>query len=294
MNKRVLLSLLSLALPIGVLAGLSLFILSMTPDPAPKTLAQTDITIPETVYISPRRYDYRPTTLYLQGRQNIDAQPVSLLSAPLAIMKYHVSTDEYAVCVAEGACPPTEKRAAKTPNLPVTGVSFLDADAYAKWFSAKTGQTWRLPTDQEWVLAAAERYIDIVTIADNPDNPAERWLADYRDVKERSADIDSTPLPLGSFGENSNGIADMTGNVWEWTATCYERLWIDAEAGVQTHLENCGVHIAEGSHRAYISVFIQDAKAGGCSVGVPPANLGFRLVRETTSNGLLSRLKQWL
>ena len=44
---------------------------------------------------------------------------------------------------------------------------------------------------------------------------------------------------------------------------------------------NCGVRVAEGRHRAYVTDFIRDARAGGCAVGVPPRNLGFRLVRET-------------
>ena len=29
-----------------------------------------------------------------------------------------------------------------------------------------------------------------------------------------------------------------------------------------------------------MNVFVRDAMGGGCSVGVPPDNLGFRLVRE--------------
>jgi hypothetical protein len=40
------------------------------------------------------------------------------------------------------------------------------------------------------------------------------------------------------------------------------------------------VRAVEGQHRAYVTDFIRDAKAGGCAVGVPPDNLGFRLVVE--------------
>ena len=35
-----------------------------------------------------------------------------------------------------------------------------------------------------------------------------------------------------------------------------------------------------GQHRAPMSSFVRDAKSGGCSVGTPPDNLGFRLVRR--------------
>ena len=47
-------------------------------------------------------------------------------------------------------------------------------------------------------------------------------------------------------------------------------------------IENCGVHVLEGRHRAYMSNFVRDGKSGGCAVGTPPENLGFRLVREET------------
>jgi hypothetical protein len=40
------------------------------------------------------------------------------------------------------------------------------------------------------------------------------------------------------------------------------------------------VRVVEGQHRAYVTDFICDAKAGGCAVRVRPDNLGFRLVRE--------------
>jgi hypothetical protein len=47
--------------------------------------------------------------------------------------------------------------------------------------------------------------------------------------------------------------------------------------------QNCGVRVAEGAHRAYVTDFIRDARAGGCASGRPPTNLGLRLVREPRS-----------
>jgi hypothetical protein len=43
---------------------------------------------------------------------------------------------------------------------------------------------------------------------------------------------------------------------------------------------NCGVRVVEGRHRTHMTDFIRDPQTGGCSVGTPPANLGFRPVRE--------------
>jgi hypothetical protein len=53
-------------------------------------------------------------------------------------------------------------------------------------------------------------------------------------------------------------------------------------AGAST--ANCGVRLVEGEHRTYETDFVRDAREGGCAVGKPPSNLGFRLVRE--NNGI--------
>ena len=59
---------------------------------------------------------------------------------------------------------------------------------------------------------------------------------------------------------------------------------------------NCGDRVAEVRHRAYVTDFIRDARAGGRASGVPPSNLGFRLVRERKSwiSGLSSGLNKAL
>jgi formylglycine-generating enzyme required for sulfatase activity len=103
----------------------------------------------------------------------------------------------------------------------------------------------------------------------------------YREEAERKRDRDPEPKPAGFYGPNSNGLFDLAGNVWEWTSTCYFRATLTPDrAGIETIVENCGVHVMEGRHRAYMSNFIRDGKSGGCAVGTPPENLGFRLVRE--------------
>jgi formylglycine-generating enzyme required for sulfatase activity len=84
----------------------------------------------------------------------------------------------------------------------------------------------------------------------------------------------------------------MTGNIWEWTSTCYVRVTLGEDGKtVQGSIENCGVHVVEGFHRTYMSNFIRDGKSGGCAIGLPPDNLGFRLVRD--SAGLVVSLRSW-
>lgn len=85
---------------------------------------------------------------------------------------------------------------------------------------------------------------------------------------------------MGMLNVNSLGVRDIGGAVWEWTATCLRRGEVDAAGRITGQTDSCGIYIAEGLHRAAIADFVRDPKSGGCSVGVPPANLGLRLVRE--------------
>jgi formylglycine-generating enzyme required for sulfatase activity len=246
---------------------------------------------PETITIAPRDFSYRVAGDYVQNGTPTNGPLIrTRLAAPLIIMKTQVSAADFALCVRERACRPLAERTAAA-NLPAVGVSWEDANAYAKWLSAKTGQVWRLPTDTEWAFAAGSRFADdAIDIADGSDF-SQRWIAKYEKEAARERAANSAPQPVGSFGKNENGLVDLSGNVWEWTDTCFTRHMLDAEGRPAGEpVVNCGVRVAEGQHRAYVSNFIRDARAGGCAVGAPPTNLGFRLVREVKPADLVAGL----
>lgn len=196
------------------------------------------------------------------------------------IMKQLVSQAEYAVCVEDGGCRRLDKgfRHLSAPDYPAIGVSWNDATDYAAWYSRRTGQHWRLPAYAEWVRAAAERYQEEGVLAADAGNPAVRWLAEYDRESERRRLREKRVQPLGHYGENSLGLMDVAGNVWEWTNTCFIRQQVGLQLVAPT--EDCGVRFLAGAHRAAMSDFIRDPRSGACSVGLPPSNLGFRLVRE--------------
>lgn len=196
----------------------------------------------------------------------------------LAIMKHQVSAAEYQSCVDDGACRALDRGVPAAADRPAVQVSWHDANAYAGWLSRKTGETYRLPTDEEWALAAGSRFRDDGLPIDEND-PSKRWIAKYDRESERDG-AGAETRPLGSFGVNENGLADLAGNVWEWTSTCFTRYRLDDAGQTLSATPNCGVRVVEGQHRSYVTDFIRDARGGGCAAGVPPDNLGFRLVRE--------------
>lgn len=244
--------------------------------------ATASMTGPETVTIAPREYSYRDSGEFQRNGANIDGPLVTVeRPAPLEIMKFQVSDTDYARCVADGACEATRPLRRGTGNVAVTGVSFDDATAYAAWLSAKTDESWRLPTIAEWVFAAGSKARDdALGIETEKDNPADRWLAFYERESALGANALTTPEPLGSAGINEFGVADLSAAVWEWSSTCDSRTTLGAAGEILSRVEACGVRLLEGRHRAPMSAFVRDARTGGCSVGAPPDNLGFRLVKE--------------
>lgn len=261
----------SLLLPGAILAGLGL---SFWPFDAA-------VDLPQLVRLEPAPFAHRLDGDWQREGWPVDA-PMETVVIPAAvdIMALPVSVADWMRCVADGACM-LPGGAVDRPELPVTGVSWNDATAYAGWMSKRSGDTWRLPTDVEWAHAAAELFHDdALGVESDPSNPAVLWLAEYSVEAARSRNLGREIRPVGGLNVNSLGVHDIGGAVWEWTSTCLRRVEVDAIGAILQQTETCGIYIAEGLHRAAITEFVRDPKSGGCSVGVPPANLGFRLVRE--------------
>lgn len=236
--------------------------------------------LPQTAIVPPATLLHRIDGEYSRAGRPVDAPRVKLRAGRIEIMRYQVTSADFALCVAAGACKRLDHAAARG-DLPVTGVSHADATDYAGWLSRETGLIWRLPTDREWAHAAGSRFVDDARGLDSQgNNPAQRWLADYEREANRKAASDPAPRPIGSFGANEHGIHDIAGNVWEWTQSCLRRVSLDVAGRTVSETSNCGIYVVEGQHRAMLTFFIRNPKSGGCSVGTPPDNIGFRLVRE--------------
>lgn len=235
------------------------------------------------VSLPPGRFSYQMPGEFLRNGRPVSNPSTTVSTGSLWIARDLVSVGEFKRCITDGGCPSIRDIGSRN-DRPAVNVSWRDASAYAAWLSAKTGYVYRLPTDREWTHAAAERGSgDLPAIEAN--DASERRLARYD--QEFDETIDAVTRPLGSFGHNSRGLNDIGGNVWEWTDSCYARHNLESTALTIT---NCGVRVVAGRHRAYVTDFIRDAKGGGCTAGKPPANLGFRLVREPDPTSRTERL----
>lgn len=239
-------------------------------------------TEPAIVRIAPGSLTYREAGDFTRAGQQAEAPLRAMrVDRPLHIMRNQVSSSDFQLCVQDGACRALDRDVAVGVDRPAVQVNWHDAEAYAGWLSRKTGHHYRLPSDAEWAFAAGSKFKDDGVAVDAND-PSKRWISRYERESERDLS-DTTAYPFGKFGPNEHGVEDLAGNVWEWTSTCFVRSRVDEAGNAGRPTVNCGVRVAEGAHRAYVTDFIRDARAGGCAQGVPPANLGFRLVREETS-----------
>ena len=240
--------------------------------------------------LSPTSFSYRAAGDFSLAGRPVEGPLRELrLPADLVIMKRQVTIAEYARCVDEAACPRIAVPAG-AQDVPVVGVSWHDASAYAAWLSRNTGISHRLPTDEEWTFAAAEKARDEAMPLVDPSDPAQAWIARYEAESARSRPAATAAQPGGAFGTNSNGLDDLAGNVWEWTNSCFVRVSLDGGREQITN-SNCGVRVVQGAHRSYMTDFIRDPRSGGCAAGVPPANLGFRLVIEPSPSVATSAVR---
>ena len=286
-----------LKLALACIAGLA-GPLAVAPLVMERDAAEPDLRDPQAVVeLHSGSVAYRVNGDFTHARKQAAAPLVRIsLRRSLAVMKHQVSSSDYQRCVDDGACRALDRGVVVAGDRPAVQVSWHDANGYAQWLSRKTGETWRLPTDEEWAIAAGSKFKDDgIAIDDN--DPSKRWIARYEREADR-APSDPGTRSFGTFGSNENGLQDIGGNVWEWTASCFVRRVLNDGGKVISESPNCGVRVVEGQHRAYVTDFIRDAKAGGCAVGVPPDNLGFRLVVERdrwpSVQRLVSRVKALL
>jgi len=133
-----------------------------------------------------------------------------------SIARYAVTMREFTEFISAtgySGPPELEEERFKAPDQPAVGLSWNDADAYARWLAGATGKPYRLPSDAEWEKAARGGLNGrLYPWGDDP--PTGR--ACYGLNKEKGH-----PRPVGSFAPNGYGLYDMVGNIWQWCSDLY-------------------------------------------------------------------------
>ncbi len=98
-------------------------------------------------------------------------------------------------------------------SRPVVGVTWFEARAYCGWLSAQTGNRYTLPAEVEWEAAARGKVGRNYAYGQNFD-PAHCNTFETHIRR-------TTPVGVFPGGQTIDGVADLSGNVWEWTTTIW-------------------------------------------------------------------------
>lgn len=126
-------------------------------------------------------------------------------------------------------------------NWAATRVDQDDANAYAKWLSARTGQRYRIPTEAEWEYAARAGTATVYPWGDTigVDNAACLNCSTLWTGTEVG--------PVGLHPPNGFGIHDMIGNGWEWVEDCFVPWHHAVKADGSAHVfDDCELVVFKG------------------------------------------------
>jgi formylglycine-generating enzyme len=182
----------------------------------------------------------------------------------------------------------------QTDQNPVVCVSWDDGMAYAAWLSKKTGHHYSLPNEAQYEYAARagtttlffwgkDRDARACEYSNQPDFDQAKAMGNVPtgpDYRFQCSDGYAWTSPVGHYKPNPWGLYDMQGNIWEWTADCWNDNYNGAPTDGSTWLTgDCDGHSSRGgsygnaAFSAYVGV---RAPRNGEYVG---HSWGFRVVR---------------
>lgn len=210
-------------------------------------------------------------------------RPQGTVDLPTYYMgRYEVTVAQYGAFVEATAHPVAEGTFDAPPDHPVTRVTWPDALAYARWLDAtlrgwsgtpeplrsRLEAGWRitLPDEAEWEKAARGDDGRIFPWGDQP-------RSDRANFQARSA----TAVGLFTCPECPYGLADMSGNVWEWTRSPYQPYPYD-ESDDRENLRADALWVIRGGSYQDPVRNIRAAVRGGGDPGARRPFVGFRVV----------------
>lgn len=154
-------------------------------------------------------------------------------------------------------------------ECPVEQITWPDAQEFIRRLSARTGKTYRLPSEAEWEYAC--RAGDPHDYCGGGDSEKLAWYGDEH----------GSPHPVGEKLANAWGLHDMSGNVWEWTQDCMHPNYQGAPAdGSAWQKSDCNSRVLRGGSWLSGPQYGRATLRFGFKPDFRAGDFGFRVVRD--------------
>jgi iron(II)-dependent oxidoreductase len=233
-------------------------------------LAAQMVEIPAGAYLRGRTHPLEDDGLKWVPTVMKDDRPVQRIHVDaFSIDAHEVTNEEYAAFVRAGHRAPYNWAKGALPvgreKHPVTGVSWDDAAAYAKWAGK------RLPTEAEWERACRGGVDE--KIYPWGDGKPSKAIARFDGVEG--------PVPACSLPKTGFGLCDLAGNVWEWTADWYERTYYERSPGSNPPGPDSGQYrVLRGGSWADEAKYLTCANRSWARPAERSPNIGFRCAKS--------------
>ncbi|MDD0971747.1 MULTISPECIES: formylglycine-generating enzyme family protein [Pseudomonas] len=172
----------------------------------------------------------------------------------------------------------SDPRKQYTDKHPAVCMNFAEANDYVAWLSKKTGQQYRLVSESLREYAARGG-----TTGPFPfpfDEGKEYSIAKHANTYG-AADGYNFTAPAGSFPPNAFGVYDMHGNVYEWTADCYNENYEGAPSdGSAWETGKCQFKRIRGNDWGEAPVFSRSGNRNALAPDERGDWIGFRVARD--------------
>lgn len=158
------------------------------------------------------------------------------------------------------------------PLLPVSNISWNEAQNFIKKLNSKTGKEYRLPTEAEWEFAARGG----INSSNFKYCRGGNNFNEYSWLRPNSGQLTH---PVAQKKPNELGLYDMTGNVWEWCQDYYGNYTKSDKTNPKGPIEG-KERVNKGGGFLDAQILFRIGKRSGNSPTFKYRTLGFRLASD--------------